>query len=137
MQKFRFQRMDGCSTMSDQQNGVCAYFLNSSLFWVYVYCRNHSLPYCFAHIIPRYLNMVKFHSLLLNSFLILRNSNVKTNIVVEVQEVYSLPELKLIKNAVTCWLSHGKAAYRCLDCYTSFLVSLEKIYEKKKEPAVR
>ena len=129
--------MDGCSTMSDQQNGVCAYFLNSSLFSVYVHCRNHSLPKCFAHIIPRYLNMVKFHSLLLNPFLILRNSNAKTNIVMEVQEVYRLPKLKLIKDAVTCWLLHRKAAYRSLDRYKLFLVSLEKIYEKKKEPAVR
>ena len=50
----------------------------------------------------------------------------------EVQEAYGLPKLKLIKAVVTRWLPHGKAA-----SYEPLLVSLEEIYEKKKEPSVR
>ena len=100
MQKIRFQGMYGYSTMSGQQNGICAHFQNSSPFLVYVHCRNHRLALCFAPIIPRYPNMVKFDSLLLNLFLILKNRNVKTNIFMEVQEAYSLPKLKLIKAVV-------------------------------------
>ena len=39
-------------------------------------------------------NMVKSDSLLLNLVLILKNSNVKTNIFMEVQDVYGIPKLK-------------------------------------------
>lgn len=81
--------------------------------------------------------MVKFYNLLLNLFLILKNSNNKANVFMEVQEACGLPKLKLIKAVVTHWLSHGKAANRCPDRYEPLLVSLDKTYEKKKEPSVR
>ena len=55
----------------------------------------------------------------------------------EIQEACGLPKLKLIKAVVTRWLSHGKAANRCPDRYEPLLVSLDEIYEKKKEPSVR
>ena len=55
----------------------------------------------------------------------------------EVQEACGLPKLKLIKAVVTRWLSHGKDANRCPDRYEPLLVSLDEIYEKKKEPSVR
>lgn len=54
----------------------------------------------------------------------------------EIQCAYELPALKLIKAAVTCWLSHGKAAKRVLDCYETLVASLDSIYIRKHEPAV-
>ena len=67
----------------------------------------------------------------------LKNSTVKTSIFEEVQKSYDLKSLKLIKAAVTRWLSHGKAAQRVLDRYPQLLDALSEIYDHKKEPAVQ
>ena len=106
-------------------------FKISSPFSVYVHCRNHRLALCFAHIIPRYPNMVKFDSLLLNFFLVLKNSNNKTNVFMEVQEAYGLPKLKLIKAVYTRWLSQGKAT-DALIVTSRFLFLWKRFLRRKK-----
>ena len=106
-------------------------FKISSPFSVYVHCRNHRLALCFAHIIPRYPNMVKFDSLLLNLSLVLKNSNNKTNAFMEVQEVYGLPKLKLIKAVYTRWLSQGKAT-DALIVTSRFLFLWKRFLRRKK-----
>ena len=133
----RFSGMDGCSTMSGLYNGVRAYFENSSGHLVYIHCRNHRLALCFAHLIPQYEDFIKFDSLLLNLFLIMKHSNVKSAIFEEVQGAYGLKSLKLIKAVVTRWLSHGKAVERVLERFECLVAALETIYLRKKEPAVR
>ena len=55
----------------------------------------------------------------------------------EVQKAYELTSLKLIKAAVTRWLSHGKAAQRVLDRFETLVAALDEIYLRKSEPAVR
>ena len=55
----------------------------------------------------------------------------------EVQQAYNLSSLKLIKAAVTCWLSHGQAFQRVLDRYEALVAALNAIYLRKQEPAVR
>ena len=57
----------------------------------------------------------EFDSLLLNLFLMMKNSAVKTNIFEETQKAYGLMPLKLAKAVVTRWLSHGKTCERVLD----------------------
>ena len=121
-----FSDMVECSTKSRIYNGV-RYFEKSSEHLVYIYCRNHRLALCFIHLIPKYEDFVKFDSLLLNLFLLLKNSRVKSTIFEGVQTVYGLTSLKLIKAAVTRWLSCGKAAERVLDCCESLVVALDAI----------
>lgn len=53
------------------------------------------------------------------------------------QNAYELRALKLIKAVVTRWLSHGKAVQRVLDRYEALVASLDAIYLRKQEPAVR
>ena len=89
------------------------------------------------HLIPKYEDFVKFDSLLLNLFLLLKNSNVKSNILEEVQNAYGLKMLKLIKTVITHWLSHGRAAERVLERYEPLIATLDEIYLRKKELAVR
>ena len=55
------------------------------------------------------------------------NSRVKSTIFEGVQTVYGLTSLKLIKTAVTKWLSCGKAAERVLDCCESLVAALDAI----------
>ena len=104
---------------------------------VYINCRNHRLALCFTHLIMKYDDFVEFHSLLLNLHLLLKNSTVKSYIFEEVQNAYGLKSLKLIKAVTIRSLSHEKAVKRVLDRYEAFVASLDAIYLRKKEPAVR
>ena len=129
--------MDGCSTISEEHNSSQRLLGDSTTHFAYIYCRNHGLALCFTHLIPEVRAFEKFDSLLLNLYLLMKNSNVRQSIFEEVQAAYNLPSLKLIKASVTQWLSHGKAVQRVLDQFEPLLAALEAIYERKKEPMVR
>ena len=135
--KVRFTGMDGCSTMLGDHNGVTVHFKENSSHHSSIHCRNHRLALCFAHLIPFHKEFETFDGLLLNLYLSMKNSTVKSSIFDEVQKSYDLTSLKLIKAAVTRWLSHGKAAQRVLDRYQPLVEALNTIYERKKEPAVQ
>ena len=124
--KTRFAGMDGCSTMSGSEGGVKVF-----------YSRNHRLALCLAHLIPKYDIMQEFDSLLLNLYMMMKHSAVKSSIFEEVQTAYRVLPLKLIKGAATRWLSHGKACECVLDRLEPLISALDAIYERKKEPAVR
>ena len=66
----------------------------------------------------------------------MKNSSVKQSIFEEIQQAYEIPSLKLIKAAVTRWLSHGQAGKRVLNRYETLVASLDQIYVRKHEPAV-
>ena len=101
--------MDGCSTMARDHNGVKVILTNqlhtSHLFTVEII----ALRFCFVYLLPKFDEFKGFDSLLLNLYLLLKNNSVKQSIFDKVQAAYSLQSLKLVKAAVTCWLSHGKA----------------------------
>ena len=133
----RFSGMNGCSTMTGIYHGVQSYFEQWSGHLVYIHYRNRSLAFCFTHLIPKYDDFVKFDSLLLNLYLLLKNSTVKSNIFEEVQNAYGLKSLKLIKAVTTRWLSQGKGVCGVLDRYEALVASLDGRYLRRKEPAVR
>ena len=70
---------------------------------------SHHLVLCFAHLIPQFKEFENFDGLLLNLYLLLKNSNVKQSLFEEVQQAYNLSSFKLIKAALTHWLSHSQA----------------------------
>ena len=113
----RFSDMDGCSTMAGTYHGVWSYFEQYSRHLVYIRCYNHRLALSFTHLIPKYDDFVKFHSLLLNLYLLLKNSTVTRNIFEEVHNACGLNLLKLMKTVTTRWLSHRKALERVLGPY--------------------
>ena len=90
----------------------------------------------FSHLIPWHKPFKNFDGLLLNLYLLLKNSSAKTSIFNEIQQSYNQPSLKLIKAATTRWLSHGRAAQRILDRYQALVEALETMYGRKQEPAV-
>ena len=53
------------------------------------------------------------------------------------QQAYNFSCLKLIKAAITRWLSRGQAGQRVLDRYKALVAALDAIYLCKREPAVR
>ena len=132
----RFAGMDGCSTMAGEHAGLKQLLAAATYHFVYIHCQNHRLALCFAHLIPKFPDFENFDSLLLNLYLLMKNSSVKQSIFEEIQQAYELPSLKLIKAAVTRWLSHGQAGKRVLNRYETLVASLDQIYVRKHEPAV-
>ena len=132
-----FSGMDGCSTMLGEYKGVRVHFQKNCSHHSSIHCRNHRLALCFSHLVPWYKPFEKFDGLLLNLYLLLKHSSVKTTIFDEIQQSYNLQSLKLIKAGVTRWLSHGKASQRVLDRYEPLVEALAAMYERKKEPAVQ
>ena len=108
----RFSGMDGCSTMSGEKGGVRSFFEKVSGHVVYVHCRNHRLALCFSHLITDFDVLVKFDSLLLNLFLLLKHSNVRSAIFDEVQEWFDF--IKIIESCgnalVKIWYGMPKSA---------------------------
>ena len=98
----KFGGKDGYSTMAGKHNGVKFFFKNSISHFHYIFCQNHHLVLCFAHLILKFNNFQKFDSLLLNLCLLLKNSSIRQSIFDEVQNAYGLQSLKLIKVAMTC-----------------------------------
>ena len=92
---------------------------------------------CFTQLISKFDDLQKSDSLLLNLYLPLKNSSVRQSVFDEVQNVYGLQSLKLIKVVVTCWLKNGKTTEQVLDSYGSLVAALDAIYIRKYEPAVR
>ena len=137
IQWIKFTGMDGCSAMSGEQNGMKAHFQNFITHFNYIHCRNYHLAWCFTHLIPQFDEFKNFDSLLLNLYLLLKNNSMKQSIFNEVQCAYGLDSLKLIKDAVTCWHSHGTAAQLVFDRFEPLVASIDAMCLWKFEPAVR
>ena len=129
--------MDDCTVMAGEHNGLKSRIGKVVPHFIYLHCRNHHLALCFTHLIPQFKQFENFDGLLLNLYLLLKNSNLKQSIFEEVQQAYNLSSFKLIKAAFTRWLSHGQDGQRVLDRYETLVAALDAIYLRKREPAVR
>ena len=78
--RISFSGMDGCSTMLGEHKGVTVHFKRNCSHHSSIHCRNHRLALCFSHLIPWYKPFENFDGLLLNLFLLLKNSSVKASI---------------------------------------------------------
>ena len=136
IKRTRFAGMDGCSTMAGEHAGLKQLLAAATYHFVYIHCRNHRLALCFAHLIPKFPDFENFDSLLLNLYLLMKNSSVKQSIFEEIQQAYEIPSLKLIKAAVTRWLSHGQAGKRVLDRYETLVASWDQIYSLVKTKVI-
>ena len=132
LKKKTFARMDGCSTMFGGHNGVRKYFKELFSHNLYLHCRNQQLALFFCHLIPKYDKLKQLVGLLLNIWLILKNSLIRQFIFDEVQKPYELTSLKLVKAAFTCWFSHGCSAERVLDHQEPLVAALDTIFFTKK-----
>ena len=123
--------MDGCTVMAGEHNGLKYRIAGVAPHFIYLRYSNHRFALCFRHLILQFEEFENFDGLLLNLYLSLKNSNVKQSIFEEVQQAYNLSSLRLIKAAVTRWLSHGQAGQRVLDRYEALAAALDAIYLRK------
>ena len=61
----------------------------------------------------------------------------KGAILESVQQIYGKRPLKILKAAVTRWLTHGRASQRILDCFKELLETLDQICLDTNEAEVR
>ena len=85
----RFAGMDGCSTMAGEHSGLKQLLAAATYHFVYIHCWNHRLALYFAHLIPKFPDFENFNRLLLNLYLLMKNSSAKQSIFKEIQ-IYPL-----------------------------------------------
>ena len=78
-----------------------------------------------------------YDSLLLGSWEIFHFLPKKGTVLENVQSIYGKRPLRILKEAVARWLSHGRASQRILDCFKEFLEKIDHICLQAKEIDIR
>ena len=118
------------------QRGIRFY----SPFNMYINCRNHRLALCLHHLMKDVdfaELLIDYDSLLLGIWKMFHFSPKKGAVLEHVQSIYGKRPLKIIKAAVTRWLTHGRASQRILDCFKELLETIDHICLETKETDIR
>ena len=119
--------------MVGEHAGVISLFKAITEHTSNIHCKNHQFTLCFAYLKNKFLTFLEFDDLLLNLFLVFKNSSICNAIFKGMQELYKMLKLKLIKSAITRWLPHGKTVERVLNGFVPIVSYLNEIYKKKKK----
>ena len=138
--KVFFSVLDGTNSMSGKNNGLQRHIRFYSPFNLYINCRNHRLALCLPHLMKDpYLGelLVDYDTLLLCLWKMFHYSPKKNSILENIQTIYGKKQLKILKAAVTRWLTHGKASQRVLDCFEEILATIDHICIDTNESEAR
>ena len=134
IKKTRFSCFDGTNSMSGIHNGVQRRVRNYAPHAIYINCRCHRLALCFKHLMDTFPWLLSVDSLLLGLWKTFHFSSKNRFILREIQQAYGMKSLKIVKAAVTRWLSHGVACKRCRERYDMILGALDDIITKAPKP---
>ena len=126
--------------MSGKIGGLQRRIRHYSPFNVYINCRNHRLALCLPYIMkhPDYSELLMdYDAVLLGLWKMFHYSPKKGALLESVQMIYGKKPLKILKAAVTRWLTHGRASQRILDCFQELLETLDQICLDTNESEVR
>ena len=107
---------------------------------MYINCRNHRLALCLLHLMKDAdfaELLIDYDSLLLGIWKMFCFSPKKGAVLENVQSIYGKRPLKILKAAVTRWLTHGRASQRILDSFQGLLETTDLIYLETKETDIR
>ena len=127
--------LDRTNSMSGKTNGLQRRISYYSPFSIDVNCRNHRLALCLPHLMKKIMN--DYDTVLLGLWKIFHFSPKRSSLLESFQVIYEKKPLKILKAAVTCWLTHGRALERVLDCLLEILEALNKICIDANESEVR
>ncbi|XP_033759500.1 uncharacterized protein LOC117341747 [Pecten maximus] len=136
IEKCRFVAFDGTNSMSGIRTGLQRRFRNYAPKSLYINCRCHRLALCLKHLMKTFPLLVEVDEALLAIWKLFKYSPQRFAVLQDVQVVYGMDKLMLIRAATTRWLSHGKACVRFIERYESVLDALDQIYQQKREPEV-
>ena len=110
LDKIMFSVLDGTNSMSGNNSGLQRRIRFYSPFNMYINCRNHRLALCLLHLMKDAdfaELLIDYDSLLLGIWKMFHFSPKKGAVLENVQSIYGKRPLKILKAAVTRWLTHG------------------------------
>ena len=105
----RFYGLDGTYSMSSECCCLQHLFKHSLLHAEYIKCCNHWLALCFIHLLKEFPSLVSLDTMLLSVWKLFKYSTIKKEVFNNMQYIYELTLLKVIKVCTTRWLRHGEA----------------------------
>lgn len=137
MNKMMFNGMDGTNTMSGERSGLQRRFRHRVPHTKYTNCRCHKLALVFVHLLPRFQVLRDVDCVILSCWKMMKYSSVKRAVFDDAQETFGEKKRKLLKAAVTRWLSHGEASKRLISRYPSLIDALDSILQNGSDQEVK
>ena len=128
----RFCGLDGTNSMSSEHCGLQRLIKHSSLHAEYINCCNYQLALCSVHLLKEFLSLVSLDAMLLSVWKLFKYSTIKKEVFNDMQHVYELTPLKIIKVCTTRWLTHGEACWRIISGFEPLVDALDVIYNEKR-----
>ena len=110
----QFCGLDGTNSISSERSGLQCLIKHSSPHAEYINYRNHRLPLCAAHLLKEFPSLISCDTMLLSVWKLFKYSTIKKEVFNDMQRVYELTPLKVIKSCTTQWLMHGEACWRII-----------------------
>ena len=129
--------MDGTNSMSNERCSLQCLIKHSSPHAEYINCRNHWLALCFVPLLKEFPSQIPLDTMLLSVWKLFRYSTIKKEVFNNMQHVYELNPLKVIKAFTIRWFMHGEACWRIISQFESLVDALDAIYNEKRCPDVK
>ena len=110
--QLRLNGFDGTNTMSGEISGLQRRLQHLVPHAKYVNCCNQRLALVFVYLISKFQVLADVDALILAVWKLMKYSSVKASVFGAAQTVEGQKNVKLLKAAPTCWLSHGDASQR-------------------------
>ena len=123
--------LDGTNAMSGERKGLQRLICHTSPHSLYINCTNHRLALCLVHLLPKYGTLTKLDGLLISIWKTFHFSTIKQSVFGNAQVEYDLKPPKIIKAAVTRWLTHGEACGRVISWFHPLIDALDAVYLDK------
>ena len=126
--------------MSEKKNHLQRIVRNFSPFNIYLNCCIHRLALCLPHLMKKieYVELLlDNNAALLGLWKMFHCSPKKGAILESVQNIYVKKPLKMLKVAVTQWLSHGSASNWILDSFHELTETIDRICLNTAESEAR
>ena len=133
----RFNGFDGTNTMSGEISGLQRRFRHLVPHSKYINCRNHRLALVFVHLLPKYKTLMDVDAIIISVWKLMKYSIVKASVFRAAQTAVGEKKLKLLKAALTRWLSHGEASKRLVSRFESLVDALDTLISGKAAPDIK
>ena len=133
----RFCGLDGTNSMSSEPYVLQRLIKHSLPHAEYTSCCNHWLALCFVHLLKEFPSLVSFDTMLHSVWKLLKYSTIKKEVFNDMQRVYELTPLKVIKACTTRWFTHGEVCWRIMSRFEPLVDALDAIYNEKRCPDVK
>ena len=131
-----FNGFDGTNSMSGCITGLQSRFRHLVTHCKYLNCRNHRLALVFVHLVPQIQALTDVDALILSVWKLFKKSSVKAAVFNQAQEAEGLDVVKLLKAALTRWLSYGQARQRLISRFEPLVNCLDSIINSSSCPVV-